>query len=208
MTLEEHILSLPVPPVLDVLGKFVHLRNARVGTTSMDEGPLRGRCVMQRRDKHLWKTVWENIIFTSGTLQAGLVFFTFVRNPWDRICSAFYQCRDRARTDENKIDRHWHFKDWVKNILAADWPQVNRHFAEQYPTAYFEGQAFGFVGRFEDIQVDWVRLSPLIGVPSRLPHWNSGAQGDYVDHYDDDTRQIIGEMYKREIEAFGYEFGK
>ena len=46
-----HIHDLPVPPVLDVLGKWVHCRNARVATTSMDEGPFRARCIMEQRGR-------------------------------------------------------------------------------------------------------------------------------------------------------------
>lgn len=203
MTLEEHILSLPSRPVLDVLGKFVHLLNARTGTTSMDEGPLRGRCIHHRRDPRLWTTVWEQVIVPGNP-----VYFTFVRNPWDRICSAFHQCRDRAKTPENKIDPHWKFSDWVKRVLAIHGPNLNMHFAEQYPTAFFGGEAFAFDGRFENMQEDWSKLAATIDVSHKLPHWNAAGHGSYVDHYDEETRQIISEMYRRDATAFGYEFGQ
>lgn len=204
MTLHEHIRSLPVPPVLDVLGKFVHLRNARTGTTSMDEGPLRGRAIMRRRDRYLWETVWNNIIVPNKDV----VIFTFVRNPWDRICSAFYHCRDRTKTPENKIDGRWEFASWVKEVLAVKGPGVNMHFAEQYPTAYFEDRPIGFIGRFEEMGRDWDKLATKILVACPLPHWNACGHGEYVDHYDEDTRQIVGELYQRDIRAFGYKFGE
>lgn len=200
----DHVYNLPSPPVLDVLGKWVHLRNARTGTTSMDEGPLRGRCVMRHRDKHLWNTVWENLIVPNE----GVVLFTFVRNPWDRVCSAFFQCRDRAKTQENKIDQSWAFHDWVKNVLADRGPSINMHFAEQYPTAYLDDYRFGFVGRYEKMKADWERLSRTIGASDEIPHWNHSSHGAYIDHYDDESVKVVEELYKRDIEAFGYEFGE
>lgn len=209
MTLEEHILNLPVPPVLDVLGKFVHLPNARTGTTSMDEGPLKGRGIHKRRNRHLWKTVWDKIIAPRmGTIHNQPVMFTFVRNPWDRICSAFHQCRDRAKTPENKLDPNWEFSEWVKRVLAVRGTGVNMHFAEQYPTVYFNAEKYAFVGRFENMQQDWGKVAAACDVSHRLPHWNAAGHGSYVDHYDEETRKIIGELYQRDISAFGYEFGE
>jgi len=209
MTLEEHIVSLQVPPVLDVLGKFVHLRNARTGTTSMDEGPLRARAIHHRRGRRLWETVWNKIIVPRmGTIQDSPVLFTFVRNPWDRICSSFFHCRDRAKSEDNKIDPSWQFPDWVKRVLWPRGPGVNMHFAEQYPTAYFEGKEFAFVGRFENMQHDWGRLSATIDVSHRLPHWNASGHVEYVDHYDEESRQVIAELYRKEIQVFRYEFAR
>lgn len=201
--LKRHLKSLPVPPVLDVLGVFVHLRNARTGTTSIDEGPLRGRCVMRRRDRHLWETVWDKIITPRNP-----VIFTFVRNPWDRVCSAFFQCRDRAKTKENQIPKTWEFNEWVKEVLAVQGPGVNMHFAEQYPTVFYNGERIGYLGFYENMEADWRGLAEVANLPYHLPHWNSAGHGSYVDHYDDMSRGIVGEMYQRDVNAFGYEFGK
>jgi len=200
----EHLENLAVPPVIDVLGKWVHLPNARTGTTSIDEGPLRDRRLLRNRDVNIWQTVWENLIVPNE----GIVLFTFVRNPWDRICSAFHQCRDRAKNPDNKIDETWVFDEWVKRVLAVKGPGVNNHFAEQYPTAYLNKYRFGFVGRFEEMDTDWERLSRTIGVREDLPHKNASPHGSYIDHYDTECVQIVEELYKRDIEAFGYKFGE
>lgn len=202
--LADHIRKLHVPPALDQFGKWVHCRNARTGTTSMDEGPLKG-CLMRRRDPARWDAVWRSCF--AGNLHR-MTIFTFVRNPWDRICSAFYHCRDRAKTAENKIDPKWQFREWVKEVLAVQGPAVNMHFAEQHGTAYFQGEPFASVGRFERMEVDWQRLAKVIGASPELPHWNANGYESYADHYDDETRCIIAYLYRNDIQAFGYEFGK
>jgi len=137
-----------------------------------------------------------------------LIIFTFVRNTWDRIFSAFVQCRDRARTQENKIDPIWQFSDWVNQVLSKRGPSINMHFAEQYPTVYFDRQPFGIVGRFERMQDDWKSIAERIGVSESLPVLNASDHGSYVNHYDGESRRVVAEMYQREISAFGYEFGK
>jgi len=203
----QHLHDLPSPPVLDVLGKWVFCRNARTGTTSICEGPLKSRSVRYRANPDLWNTVWETLVVPKLSDDA-MIVFTFVRNPWDRICSAFHQCRDRARTEANKIDRAWEFLDWVKEVLAIDGPSVNRHFAEQYDTAVFDGKRIGLIGRYETIVEHWKIIGEQINCPLWIPRLNASEHGSYIDHYDDESRRIVGELYRREIETLGYEFGK
>jgi hypothetical protein len=43
----------------------------------------------------------------------------------------------------------------------------------------------------------------------RLPHLKSGTRPpgrDYRNHYDSETRTIVGALYGREIKTFGFEF--
>lgn len=201
----DHIHDLTVPPVLDVLGQWVHLRNPRVATTSMDEGPLRDRCIIKYRGRKNWEVVWNQVIVPKID---DLVLFTFVRNPWDRICSAFFQCRDRARNTTHKIDKAWQFTDWVKQVLAVRGPGLNMHFAPQYDSVCRNGDRIPnvFVGRFERMQADWSALAAQIGVSPGLPHLNPCGK-KYADHYDDESWEIVGEMYAQEIKALGYGFG-
>lgn len=201
-----HIHDLAVPPVLDVLGEWVHCRNARVATTSMDESALGDRCIIERRGRKNWESVWRHIIVPRFDQ---LLLFTFVRNPWDRICSAFFQCRDRARTEKNQIDRKWEFTDWVKHVLAVQWPAVNMHFAPQYDTMYYDGKPIPgmFVGRFERLEKDWAAVAARLRVRPTLPHWNGTGKRPYTEYYDRECVAIVGNLYAREIEALGYRYG-
>jgi len=203
--LMRHIRNLSIPPALDVLGRFVHCRNARTGTTSINQGPLRDRSIIHSRNPQMWATVWDRVIEPRID---ELVVFAFVRNPWDRVCSAFYQCRDNAKGIQNQITRTWEFKDWVKQVLAVKGPVVNMHFANQYDSAYFDGERFAHVGRVEHMEEDWQSLATTLGVPTRLPRWNATGHQRYANNYDSESRQIVAELYQREISAFGYEFGQ
>ena len=67
-----------------------------------------------------------------------------------------------------------------------------------------------FIGRFENLLEDWKHVSNIIGAPSELGHYRKnsceGCSSNYKDYYDDDTINMVGELYKQDIEYFNYSF--
>lgn len=205
----QHIHDLPIAPSLDVLGKWIHCRNARTATTSVGDGVLKERyirCIGNRRGNQNWENVWNHIIVPKID---DAVIFTFVRNTWDRVASAFFHCRDSAISESNKIPKEYSFGEWVRGQLAPNWPDVNTHFASQYDSVYCNGEPIPgmFVGRFERVAEDWARLARMLEVMPVLPRLNGNPSRHYAEYYDADTRDIVGDLYRDEICAFGYTFG-
>lgn len=204
-----HLRNLPIPPVLDPEGKWMFVRNGRAATTSVCQGGLCKTGLRRRVDKQRWAHAWETMFAPNIE---NVVVFTFVRNPWDRVCSAFFQCRDRAKTPSNIIDQHWDFRDYVEQVLRVEGPTVNVHFAPQYDTFRYNDEPIPgvFIGLFERLRDDWTELTKLLGVSKELPHLNAGCSnnGSYRNYYDDATAEIVGNMYAKEIAALGYTFGE
>lgn len=64
-----------------------------------------------------------------------------------------------------------------------------------------------FIGKCENLQRDFEAVMQKLNLPCvKLPHMNSLKPEDYRSYYDNDTREIVGEWFKRDIELFDYSF--
>jgi len=148
--------------------------------------------------------------------------FAFVRNPWDRLVSE-YRFRGGRRIGS--------FRQFVQDAALPLDPHLDafRHLAPQVRYLYDRTGRLcvDFVGRFERLQDDFARVCERLGIPDpSLPHANaarperargrvmlrlrarSAARRDsYLRYYDPRLRDVVGERYAEDIEAFGYAFG-
>ncbi len=78
------------------------------------------------------------------------------------------------------------------------------------PRAYYVGrepqQTLNHLGRFDRLAdtEDW--LSDTLARDVRLIHSNATSRGDYRSYYDSATRDIVGRIYRADIEQFGFDF--
>lgn len=146
--------------------------------------------------------------------------FSFVRNPWERIVSE-YRYRNYFH--------HFSFRDFLlRRLPPPGWDDKYRHIMPQYDMLHdAEGKLLvDFVGRFENLQADFDQVCARLGISdSQLPHRNrsdkksrnlkrrirnwlyfngENSKSDYVDFYDPESITLVGKLYQRDIEAFGY----
>lgn len=143
--------------------------------------------------------------------------FAFVRNPWDRLHSAYEFLRqggitlqDKAWAESN-MTRFADFKqfvrEWVNPVNVGSW----QHFKPQYRfiTDPAGNMPIDYLGYFENIEADFNNIASILGVKASLPHHNGQARRrevPYQAHYDAETREIVASVYKRDIELLGYDF--
>jgi len=137
--------------------------------------------------------------------------FTFVRNPWERFLSEYFyikkSCTECDKTEFNL--KYPTFREFVINNgiaccnYAHDFPQIDFVLSSNH------NKLTNFVGRCEDLERDFGYVCDKIGIPPlKLPHRNKTKHKHYTEYYDDETKQIVAEKYAKDIEYFGYEFGK
>lgn len=124
--------------------------------------------------------------------------FSFSRNPWDRLVSAWKYAFGAGRIQEyGKVD----FNKFIKSHLNV-WRCV-----EMNTLDFCEG--CDFIGKFENLQEDFDIVCDKIGIPrQQLPHTNKTEHKHYTKYYDEETKQIVAQKYAKDIEYFGYEFGE
>jgi Sulfotransferase family len=131
--------------------------------------------------------------------------FAVVRNPWDRAVSqfAFMQRRADLRTYA-RIEAATSFKDYLKAIRR----RTHIQWAPQYTFLHDDDGTLlvDEVLRFEGLEEEIRAVFNRLGVSSALPHRNAGERAPAADYYDDETRELVAEMYARDVEAFGYAF--
>lgn len=129
--------------------------------------------------------------------------FAFVRNPWDRFVS---YCSFMTRENEEFIRRP---QDVMRYFLFKDRPVEHLLF---FPQHAFLTDAEGrlltdVVGRVEEMQSSYDAICARLDIPSaQLEKVNSTRRNDYRGYYDPELIEAVADLYRRDIELFGYRF--
>lgn len=150
-----------------------------------------------------------------GSRAFGAYFkFTFVRNPWDRLVSAYTFL---SQGGANERDRRWaasvlgrfgSFDEFVLRWLDERSVYAQIHFVPQWEfVVNGQGQVcMDFVGRFERLAEDFEYVIDQLGRVCTLPLANASQRSDYRDYYSSASRRRVAEVYRRDVEQFGYCF--
>ncbi len=139
--------------------------------------------------------------------------FTIVRNPWDRVCSAYHFLRAGGMTDD---DRQWaasnledypSFRDFVCCGIQRDEVRHFLHFRSQSDFICENGRiAVDYIGYLETLDEDFTKICRRLGIQAELPRLNVSNARDYREFYDDEMRKIIARSYDEDIHRLGYCF--
>lgn len=140
----------------------------------------------------------------------------FVRNPFDRIISEYFW---RIENFGKKIIM---FKDFlVEEVIPRKngIPKViknfyhNENIVELLDNHYVDQHKFitdnngniivDFIGRFENLNDDFKKAFGLDLINYKV---HSTKHNDYKEYYDSETKSLVKECYKKDLELFKYEF--
>lgn len=140
--------------------------------------------------------------------------FSIVRNPWDRLVSTgAWSGRKWATGRPLERDEFDAFVRQVHAAFRAGFPSSAAEVPVRHviPQSRFVLDAAGrtavdFLGRFETLPQDWRTIRERLGCDVELPTRMGSRHRPYREYYDDETRELVAEMYASDIEAFGYRF--
>jgi hypothetical protein len=131
--------------------------------------------------------------------------FAFVRNPWDWHVSIYHYVLQRPDHPDHDFYRSLGgFEDYL------DW-RIHRAGAELQTEFVLsdDGElAVDFVGRYESFGQDFAAVCERVGIPYALPHRNRSEHRDFREYYTPETKALVAEAYRDDIEFFGYEFDR
>lgn len=156
--------------------------------------------------------------------------FAFVRNPWDRIVSEYkYRMHAHRYSFKKYLFEHFPRPSWSDEYCHVI-PQYDFLHNEH------GNMLVDFVGRFENLQKDFSYVCDKLNIETKtLPHRNISTSifnrrdnnliqilrsirnklsitqrrntfERYKDYYDNESVDFVANIYRKDIEAFGYKF--
>lgn len=189
------------PVIFDNRDRFIFFPNHKVCQRSITRAALADRAIVHKGNDATWQ---EKSVDVDVDYLSRMVTFTAVRNPYDRVVSAFFFLQG-----VDKIDKEYDFIPFCAEVLAKQGIfNYDRHFDCQSEGMFYEGKLIPeYLARFETLQDDWGGIASAIDGPPSLPHINmSKRKKTYVDYYDQKTFDLITELYADDLTNFGYEF--
>lgn len=145
--------------------------------------------------------------------------FGFVRNPWARMVSwwsMIENSRLAAEAGDEKNIAKFETYDVRKLVRGYDFAtfltkgadEVERIRTPQIEFLSVDERRPDFIGLTENIAEDINVVRKRIGARPRakLPHRHRGRHGPYRDYYTPALRDRVAELFKADIDEFGYEF--
>jgi hypothetical protein len=147
--------------------------------------------------------------------------FSVVRNPWDRLVSAWRFARQGRGQGETYRAGMWHperyqgpefetFECFVQDWLARR--NVRKLDGVFQPQSLFLCDKAGrllvdHVGRLDDLRPTFAFVEARAGAMPALGQANRSGDGvDYRTFYTPDLTKLVGEIYADDVERFGYRF--
>lgn len=184
--------------------KLVWFRNAKAGTRTLYK--LLKDASVDFEIEHEF-----NVPFNAERYRAHYKF-AIVRNPWARLVSGWKnkihpERKMFTKLPQTQSDSFRDFGAFVRFIVTLNGDTCDVHFRRQ--TALISLGDMDHIARFEHYD-DGIRgLFAHLGLkaPETIPHKNrSTVSRPYQSYYNAESRSIVEEFYRQDIETFGYTF--
>lgn len=165
-----------------------------------DDIVVHGHSIRDKGYRHLYHEVRDNY---------DSFVFTFVRNPFDRVVSAFFYLNNFGNNFDDYMDYKNYisqyrdnFPEFIKRAFPAVMNQI--HFMPQYKWIYFGNKSIcNYIGRYESLNDDYNYIAKLLDIKVLpLDKHNTSDHMHYEKYYDEQLRDIIKYWYKKDFELF------
>jgi hypothetical protein len=150
-------------------------------------------------------------------------WFTFVRNPWARVISAWQMFEQNPKFAAPEVGGRRRTLDEVLRLADVDWKTyVNPYHAQRRPqelrgadehlqihlapcwTAPLEKMQF--IGQVESIAADWETVQDCTGIRVAMGRHNTTQHKHHREYYNREQRELVRRIYQEDADKFAYSF--
>ena len=140
--------------------------------------------------------------------------FTFVRNPYARLLSAYIYCHKGGANPEGKRIKETYFEGTPLDFHAFCLEQLSPEMIEDVvhlrPQWHFLCDENGelrvdFVGRVESFKADSKKVFKQLKQSFEYRHSLKGRNKHFSTYYTDEIAEVVYEFYKRDFELLSYD---
>lgn len=177
---------------------------------------LKGRAGARARTKRQLERRIRRSVGVRGVrrLRKRYFLFAFVRNPVSRLYSCYLdkvvrpgEQGGRFRLGHCGIAPGISFEAFVRHIAGIPDSAADKHFRSQYFEICYRGECLvDFVGKLENMDIDWQRLAGITGLEERPGTARKTGAGNDLDHLplSLEAAHMAVRRYSQDIDFFGY----
>lgn len=161
----------------------------------------------QKLKNHMSLSNSKRLLGERGEDPEAYYYFSSIRNPWDKMVSRYhFGLRNPGSVWHARAVSAGSFGAFIRDESIQD-AALNTEFQ----ALFWENGAYALddMVMVENFDADIGRIWSRLGLPpAKLRHTNRNMDRpkDYRDYYDDETIEVVGKLFSREIGAFGYRF--
>jgi len=139
--------------------------------------------------------------------------FTFVRNPYSRLLSAYLFLKEGGMNDKNRrwAEENLHpfstFQDFVSKWVTPENIYSYYHFLPQHHFLCDKNMNLlvDFIGRIENIEDDFATICNRLDVKTDLQTLNQKSESrDWKSYYNPSMIEVVHDVYQKDFELLGY----
>jgi hypothetical protein len=181
--------------------KFIWFRVAKVGTRTIFEIFEKANLKLDA-NRAMWCHYPVN-------LYGGYLKFAFVRNPWDRLVSSWYDKVVKYNyfkfSNETRLKMQ-DFNYFVDHVSDLDINKCDHHICLQ--SKLIDLNNIDYIGRFENFESDLSEVMQILKIGEITIEKRNASinKSHYKDYYDESLIQKVAKIYYKDIKMFSYDF--